>query len=177
MFQINNKTVPWETEGKFNSMLSNGLRLGLWNKSIIKFAFIKSRVFSKVNPRTGRLRRHITCDYCGDDRFEDKIEVDHIMSLPSCTKETITEYVLAMVVVTFDDLQMLCKDKCHLIKNHSDLTGMSMELAALDKQAIAMTKPAKKARATCLRLSIPYTNAKQARVDVFEYLQTKDFKQ
>lgn len=133
----------WKTESMFLSFIRGGIRRHLWAKNPIKLEFMKERRKRIINPTVKSRKAHPTvwgwtCEQCGKDHKV--VEVDHRTGEYSLRKVTdIQSFVEGIVFIRKEDLAILCKP-CHKIKTHSERSGMSLEDAAIDKEAIAICK-------------------------------------
>lgn len=135
----------WKSESAFLSYIRGGIRRHLWSKSPVKLEFLKRARKRIKNPVAKNLKAHPTvwggtCESCGKDYALKDMEVDHKTGEHSlrCV-EDIQKFVEGIVFVTHEDLALLCKP-CHKAKTYSERSGMSIEDAIIEKQAIAICK-------------------------------------
>lgn len=133
----------WKTESAFLSFIRGGIRRHLWAKNPIKLSLLKDRRIRIINPNVKGRKAHPTvwgfvCEQC--QKEVSKVEVDHRTGEYSLRKVSdIQSFVEGIVFVKKEDLAILCKP-CHKIKTHSERSGLSLEDAAIDKEAIAICK-------------------------------------
>lgn len=117
-----------------------------WMKSDVKLAFLYSRTIPDMDPST-RTKWLFQCEICEKLYKENEVEVDHKHGNHSFTKLSDFEgYFNNILMVSADDLQLLCKDipkknhtGCHSIKTLSEARGISFEEAILEKKVLAVT--------------------------------------
>jgi 5-methylcytosine-specific restriction endonuclease McrA len=151
----------WKTRSAFMSYVRGGIRRGLWDKNPVKLEFIKqNRVranigkITKSNPK-GEVWGGI-CQICKGEFREYDLQVDHIIGKNSLTTlDDIMGFIKAIVLVTNDDLQLVCKP-CHGVKTHAEKMGITLQEARLEKEAIAFEKLSKDIQVSFL-LSLNYT--------------------
>lgn len=155
----------WKSKSAFMSWLRGGIRRSLWSKSPIKLEFIKKNRKKIKNPKkTSRSKPEVwgaTCCICGNDRVIANIEVDHKIGNHSLREiDDITTFIESIVLVTDDDLQLVCKE-CHKIKSHAERKGISFDEAAREKKVIAYMKlPTAELVALLEEHDMPCNNAK-----------------
>lgn len=145
------KLNPWETHPKiwknksaFFSWLRSNIRKSLWSRSPIKLDFIKKNRKMIDNPKKGTRNKPrvwgAECCICKKDFVLKEIEVDHKIGNHSLREiEDIQNFIMNIVLVCEDDLQLVCKS-CHTIKTHSEKYNISFEDATLEKKLIAYIK-------------------------------------
>lgn len=117
-----------------------------WMKSDTKLAFMYSKTIPDMDDST-RTKWLYKCEICGNMFKQNEIEIDHKQGHKSSfTKPSeFEEYFNNILMVGFDDLQVLCKDGCHPIKTLSESLGITFEEAKIEKEVISICKlPAKK---------------------------------
>ena len=134
----------WKTKSAFMSWLRGGIRRSLWSRSPIKLEFIKKNRKMIENPKKGsRCKPQVwggECAICKKDFPQNKLEVDHKIGNHSLKNiSDIEGFIMSIVLVEDDDLQMLCDD-CHKIKTHAEKYGLSFEEAIKEKKLIAYGK-------------------------------------
>ena len=135
----------WKTESAFLSYVRGGIRRSLWNKSPIKLEFLKANRKRVVNPvAKNRTRFPLVwggnCYVCKNDFALKDMEVDHLTGEHSLRKlEDLQKFVEGIVCVSNKDLGLICKS-CHKAKTYSERSGMSLEDALIEKEAIAICK-------------------------------------
>lgn len=133
----------WRTESAFMSFLRGGIRRALWSKSPIKMEFIKLKRKRIPNPNPRGRVSHVfgaTCEICNKDFVLSDMNVDHkVGNHPLKSLDDIQSFIENIVCVSHNDLAMVCI-KCHKIKTHAESKGVSMEVAAVEKKAIAIIR-------------------------------------
>ena len=170
----------WKTEAAFLSYIRGGIRRHLWAKNPVKLQFIKESRRQIVNPNPNNRKRFPTvwgavCESCGKEFATKDMEVDHKTGEYSLRKvEDIQSFVEGIVFVRMQDLALLCKP-CHKSKTYAERTGMSIQDAMIEKQAIAICKlPVKEVRAWLTdRNILPDKTAPQRRKQIVEVLKSE----
>lgn len=135
----------WKTEAAFLSYVRGGIRRSLWNKSPIKLQFLKDNRKRIENPVKANRKRFPTvfggnCYVCKNDFALKDMEVDHLTGEHSLRKlEDLQKFVEGIVCVSNKDLGLICKS-CHKAKTYAERSGMSLEDALTEKEAIAICK-------------------------------------
>ncbi|ANA49348.1 homing endonuclease HNH [Pseudomonas phage phiPMW] len=117
-----------------------------WMKSDVKLAFLYSRTIPDMDPNT-RTKWLFQCEICEKLYKMDEVEVDHKHGNHSFTKLSDFEgYFNNILMVSADDLQLLCKDipkknhtGCHSIKTLAEVRGISFDEAIFEKKVLAIT--------------------------------------
>lgn len=168
----------WKTESAFLSYVRGGIRRSLWNKSPIKLEFLKNNRKRVVNPvAKNRARFPLVwggvCYQCKQEFALKDMEVDHMTGEHSLRKlEDLQSFVEGIVCVSSKDLGLICKP-CHKSKTYAERTGMSIQDAIIEKEAIAVCKLPVKALKEWIttRGETPKANAKDRRIQVVEILK------
>jgi len=168
----------WSTQSKFMSWVRGGIRMGLWKKHPVKLEFIKRNtvMIENTNPRSMKrfpMVKAFKCAICDGTFSATKIEVDHIVGNSSLkTMDDVRSFIESMILVTFDDLQIVCHD-CHDIKTHAEKQGITFEEAKIEKQVIAICKGSTSSvKAFLIERGItPAGNAEQRKKQVREALK------
>lgn len=188
---VNVQTEPWKefpyiwsTKSKFMSWVRGGIRGGLWKKHPVKLQYMESKTFKieNTNPRSMKahpLVKASQCEICGvvEKLVVNKknyFEVDHINGNSSLrSMDDVRSFIDSMIMVTFDDLQIVCKE-CHAVKTLAERKGVSFEEAFLEKQVIAVCKGSTSSVKAFLieRGMEPAGNAEQRKKQVREALKT-----
>lgn len=134
----------WKTKSAFMSYIRGGIRAGLWNKSPIKLSFVKERRRQIPNPNPRGNKPTVwgcECEICKNTFVLKDLQVDHIRDVGSSLKDVsdIQQFVEDIAIVVKDELRMVCKE-CHSIISHSQRTGLSFEMAKLEKEIINISK-------------------------------------
>jgi hypothetical protein len=157
------------------TFLRGGIRRALWNKSPIKLEFVKASRKRIANPVAANAKRFPevwggTCYVCNKDFASKDLEVDHLTGEHSLRQmEDIQSFVEGIVCVSKDGLGMICKT-CHKAKSYSERSGMALEDAIIEKQAIAIQKEGDKLWLTSWGVT-PAGNAKLRRAQIIELLK------
>lgn len=167
----------WKTESAFMSWIRGGIRRGLWERSPIKLQFLaknRVRISNGTFKGTGGEKTcwGAKCALCQETFKLKDIEVDHKLGGHSLRSlEDLYNFITNIVLVTEDDLQLVCKP-CHKAKNHSERMGVSFEEAVAEKAVIAICKEGTAAQKDWLqsRGCAPSSNAKSRREQIKEIL-------
>jgi hypothetical protein len=170
----------WKTESAFLSYVRGGIRRSLWNKSPIKLEFLKNNRRRIDNPVASNRKRFPTvwggtCYQCKNEFPLKDMEVDHLTGEHSLRKlADLQSFVEGIVCVSNKDLGLICKP-CHKAKTYAERSGMSIEDALIEKEAIAVCKlPIANLRAwITIRGETPAKNAKERRAQVIKLLKEK----
>lgn len=112
---------PWKTESAFWSWVRGQLRRS-WNRHPVKHLYLQSKRYKKKNEK-GRETWHVDCENCLQTFKQAATQVDHIEPSGSFKRdEDIERFVKRLYFVTFEDLQILCKE-CHLDKTYYERYG------------------------------------------------------
>ena len=120
----------WKTESAFWSWCKGNIRKA-WSRHPVKLEYIKQKRVMIDNPKPKGKRQiwGCQCENCKELFPLSEIEVDHIHTTATLTKQSdIQECVEKLWLVTFDDLQLLCKP-CHKIKTYVQLHNVSVKEA------------------------------------------------
>jgi hypothetical protein len=167
----------WKTEAAFLSYVRGGIRGALWKDSPIKTEFLKENRKMIVNTNKRSMKRYPKvwgglCYECGKEHPLKNMEVDHLIGEYSLRKlEELQSFVEGIVCVSKKDLGLICKP-CHKIKTYAERYEMSLDDAAIEKQAIAIQKGDDKAWLRSQGLT-PASNAKKRREQITTYLKEK----
>jgi hypothetical protein len=170
----------WKTEAAFLSFVRGGIRRALWNKSPIKLEFIKANRKRIPNPVAKNKARFPevwggTCYQCTKDFALKDIEVDHLTGEYSLRNlEELQSFVEGIVCVSSKQLGLICKP-CHKAKTYAERSGMSVEDAIIEKQAIVICKlPVKDVKQFISENGIaPASAAKGRRAQIVDILRRK----
>lgn len=111
-----------------------------WMKSNVKLAYLYMNTIPDMDDST-RTKWLCRCEMCGELFKLTDIEIDHIRGNHSFTKvEDFENYFNNILMVGFDDLQILCKDKCHSQKTYMERYNVSWEEAGLQKICVDLVK-------------------------------------
>ena len=138
-----NKDV-WKTEPEFFSWIRGGIRGGLWNRHPVKLKVLNKQRIKIDNPNPkGRVKQvwGAKCALCKQYHVIKDIQVDHIdggdYSLK--TVDDIQQFFENIVLVTEDDLRLLCKD-CNSTCTYAKRLNISYEEAFCTKYVIKRIK-------------------------------------
>lgn len=118
-----------------------------WMKSDVKLAFMYGKTIPDMDPNT-RTKWLYKCEICENMFRENEIEIDHCEGHHVFTKlEEFENYFNRILMVSADDLQILCKDNpkkkhigCHSYKTLSESHGLTFDEAKIEKQVIEICK-------------------------------------
>lgn len=142
---VNSEGSVWKTESAFYSWFRGGLRKGLWNTHPVKINFLNNTKFkaplgkkTKTNPK-GMVFCH-KCEVCGETKRSSEVEVDHKDQVSiKPLKADILGFIMRMVLITQEDLRIVCKE-CHRIITHAQRKNTTFNEAKADKLAIEACK-------------------------------------
>lgn len=110
-----------------------------WMKSDVKLAYLYSKTIPDMDDST-RTKWLVACEICGKLFKLTDVQIDHKLGNHSFTKVTDFEnYFNNILMVGFDDLQILCEDD-HLSKTLSEKLGISFQEAVLEREVIKVCK-------------------------------------
>lgn len=110
-----------------------------WMKSDVKLAYLYMNTIPDMDDKT-RTKWLVKCEMCGELFKLTDVEIDHKFGNHTFTKvEDFENYFNNILMVGFDDLQILCRDD-HLAKTLSESLGISIEMARTEKKVIAICK-------------------------------------
>jgi hypothetical protein len=165
----------WKTEAAFLSFVRGGIRRSLWNKSPIKLEFLRNNRIKIKNTNARSMKRFPevwggVCYECKKIFDIKNMEVDHLTGEYSLRKlEDLQSFVEGIVCVSKKDLGLICKE-CHKAKTYAERSGMSIDDARIEKQAIAIQKGDDKAWLASQGLTAA-KNAKQRREQIIKHLK------
>jgi len=130
-----------ETDKQFAKWLQGAMRRA-WSKHPAKLTLLQKNRYQTLNKNTGRKCYHIDCMKCGTPVPQGKgggtIECNHkrvVGGFSELCKEKFKDFVINLLWVTEDDLELVCK-KCHDIITYSERSGMTLKEAELEKKII-----------------------------------------
>ena len=158
---------PFKNETAWWNWLRGSIRR-TWSRSPVKIAYKQSRRYKAPVGKNGKEVFVSDCEMCG--KQSRNCEVDHLVGGKGFHDwETFVEWQKRILLVSFDDIQELCKE-CHSAVSHSQKTGLSLEDARIDKTAIELVKT-KKDKAWLLEHGLkPASNAAMRREQIIDYL-------
>ena len=138
----------WNTKSKYLSFIRGGIRRGCWEKNPVKLQVIQDRRVQIPNPNPRGNKPTVwgcKCEICEGLFKQSDIQVDHIRSHFSKFTEIndIQQFVIDMVMVTKDDLRLVCKE-CHEVVSLSQKDGITFEQAKIKKEFINICKDSNK---------------------------------
>lgn len=168
--------TPWKTESAMLAWIRGGIRRGLWNKSPVKLSFLNKNREQIPNPNPKGKKDTVwgaRCCQC-DGLFPiSQIEVDHKRGENSLKSlADIASFIKAIVLVTHDDLQLICKP-CHKIKSYAEKVKISFKDAYAEKEAIRIVKEKKDVQYLENNGIIPGSNQAKRRAQIVEFLKAK----
>lgn len=153
----------WKTRSAFFSWIKGAIRKA-WSKHPVRTGLLKKRIVQLENTNPRSMKRFPTvaavqCENCGEVVKKDMAEVDHNHNkIASLTKiEDIQSCVEALLLVTEEDLQVLCKP-CHEVITFARDHNLSFEEAVLEKKVVQFkSKKAKEQRKVLTECNISET--------------------
>lgn len=142
-----------------------------WMKSDVKLAYLYMNTIPDMDDST-RTKWLCRCEMCGELFKLTDVEIDHKEGNHSFTKvEDFENYFNKILMVGFDDLQILCKDNCHAQKTYMERYGVSWEEAGYQKIAVSLIK--KKMDKDWLRSkgATPQSSAEKRRIQIVKLLK------
>lgn len=142
-----------------------------WMKSDVKLAYLYMNTIPDMDDST-RTKWLCRCEMCGELFKLTDVEIDHKRGNHSFTKvEDFENYFNNILMVGFDDLQILCKDNCHAQKTYMERYGVSWEEAGYQKIAVSLIK--KKMDKAWLKAKgvTPESSAEKRRIQIVELLK------
>ena len=132
----------------------------MWGGSKFKLDKLKesSQLVVNTNPRSMKKYPEVTkytCAICGEMFGSNDVELDHINDENPLTKiEQSEDFLKSIFFTSFNDLQVLCKDRkktikgkkvitdfgCHPIKTYASRYNVSFEQARIEKEFIQIKK-------------------------------------
>ena len=115
-----------------------------WMKSDVKLAYLYSKTVPDFDDST-RTKWLCQCEICGGFFKLSDVEIDHKWTgnrYPFTEVEHFKDYFENILMVGFDDLQVLCKQD-HATKSYMEKNGCTWEEAGYQKFAIALVKDKK----------------------------------
>lgn len=145
----NKKTMPWEeypeiwkNQTAFFAYLRGCLRKA-WNNNPVKHSYIKKNRKKIPNPNPKGNRKEVwgfECESCGKDHVMKEGQVDHINPSGGLNDiEDIQGFVERLLVVTDDDIRLICKP-CHRIITNMERYGHTYEEELIEMQVRDLKK-------------------------------------
>ena len=136
----------WKTESAFMSWLRGGIRR-MWSKHPVRIEFMKQNRIRIPNPNKNGKAKEVwggVCALTGELTPQTSLEVDHKKGNHSLRSiDDIQSFVEGILLVTFDDLQLVSKD-AHKIKSYAEKYNMTFEQAKVHKEVIEICKDKQK---------------------------------
>ena len=157
----------WKTESAFMSWLRGGIRR-MWSKHPVRIEFMKQNRIRIPNPNKNGKAKEVwggICALTGELTPQTSLEVDHKKGNHSLRSiDDIQSFVEGILLVTFDDLQLVSKD-AHKIKSYAEKYNMTFEQAKVHKEVIEICKDKQKVLDTLYGYGVEYipTTAKERR--------------
>ena len=136
----------WKTESAFMSWLRGGIRR-MWSKHPVRIEFMKQNRIRIPNPNKNGKAKEVwggVCALTGELTPQTLLEVDHKKGNHSLRSiDDIQSFVESILLVTFDDLQLVSKD-AHKIKSYAEKHNMAFAEAKVHKEVIEICKDKQK---------------------------------
>lgn len=136
----------WKTESAFMSWLRGGIRR-MWSKHPVRIEFMKQNRIRIPNPNKNGKAKEVwggVCALTGELTPQTSLEVDHKKGNHSLRSiDDIQSFVESILLVTFDDLQLVSKD-AHKIKTYAEKHNMTFNEAKIHKEVIEICKDKQK---------------------------------
>ena len=136
----------WKTESAFMSWLRGGIRR-MWSRHPVRIEFMKQNRIRIPNPNKNGKAKEVwggVCALTGELTPQTSLEVDHKKGNHSLRSiDDIQSFVESILLVTFDDLQLVSKD-AHKIKSYAEKYNMTFEQAKVHKEVIEICKDKQK---------------------------------
>lgn len=156
-------------EAKVLGIVRSAIR-SAWLKSDTKLAYLYMNTIPDMDDST-RTKWLWKCEICGNLFKLNEINVDHKHGNHQFTKvENFPEYFEKILMVGFDDLQILCIED-HKQKSLSESLGVSFEEAGYHKTAIELQKTKKDKEWLQERKVVPSKNKDKRREQIVEFLK------
>lgn len=145
-----------------------------WMKSDVKLAYLYSKTIPDMDDNT-RTKWLVRCEICeGLFKLSD-VEIDHVHGNHSFIEVSdFQNYFDNILMVGFDDLQILCKDGCHATKSYMEKYGCTWKDAVIQKEIISICKVKKDIAWLKEHGIIPASNAKKRREQIEEKMKNGD---
>lgn len=132
--------TPWKTESAWWGYLRGCLRKA-WSRNPIKLNLLKKKRRQIDNPNPKGKKPTVwgfDCEMCEKTYIMSEGEVDHIVGAGSLKSvNDIQGFVERLLFVTEKDLRLVCKP-CHRAITYGEKSGMSIEDAKIEKEAIRL---------------------------------------
>ena len=143
---LSEMSYVWKTESAFMSWLRGGIRR-MWSKHPVRIEFMKQSRICIPNPNKNGKAKEIwggVCALTGEITPQTSLEVDHKKGNHSLRSiDDIQSFIESILLVTFDDLQLVSKD-AHKIKSYAEKHNMTFNEARVHKEVIELCKDKQK---------------------------------
>lgn len=140
-----------------------------WMRSPTKLAYLYSKSEPDMDEESRR-KWKIQCECCKEYFKEADVEVDHIDGNHSFrTVDDFENYFNKILMIGFDDLQILCKE-CHEIKTLQEKLGITFKEARAHKIAISIQKEKREKEWLIEQGLVPEKNQVKRRLQIVEFL-------
>lgn len=158
-------------EKKVVSVVRSAIR-SAWMKSDVKLAYLYSKTIPDMDDST-RTKWLVQCEICGKHFKLNDVEIDHKYTgnkFPFTKVEHFEDYFYNILMVGFDDLQVLCKED-HATKSYMEKNGVTWDEAVIQKEVLSIIKQKKdKSWLTCRGIT-PATSIAKRRIQITEELR------
>lgn len=166
------KNLDEDGKGKESRILNvvRGAIRSAWMKSDTKLAYLYMNTIPDMDDST-RTKWLWKCEICGNLFKLSDVEVDHKAGNHSFTKvEDFPDYFENILMVGFDDLQILCKED-HAIKTLSEAKGIPFEDARILKIIVDLEKKKMLKDYIISQGETPKSNAELRREQAFKLMK------
>ena len=146
-----------------------------WMKSDVKLAYLYSKTVPDFDDST-RTKWLCQCEICGDFFKLSDVEIDHKWTgnqYPFTEVGHFKNYFDNILMVGFDDLQVLCKQD-HATKSYMEKNGCTWDQAVREKLAIALVKDKKDVVWLKEKGYTPATSSAKRRLQIVEILKREN---
>lgn len=143
-----------------------------WMKSDVKLAYLYSKTVPDMDDST-RTKWLCQCEICGEFFKLSDVEIDHKNvgnKYPFTKTEHFQDYFDNILMVGFDDLQVLCKTGCHATKTYMEKNGCTWDEAVAEKTAIALIKEKRELQWLKDHAIVPSSSSTKRRLQIVERL-------
>lgn len=160
------------SEKEYLNWLRSGLRR-VWSKHPVKLGLLQHKRIRRKSI-SGKIIWHYQCESCGEYFKTSEVEVNHKNTVGTMTKENFGECAKRMLMVTENDLEILCKS-CHGLVTYVERYGGDLRTARIAKKVITFGKLNSKEQVAKLQMAgipLPSPNTEKARKEVVrQFLQ------
>ena len=167
----------WKTESAFMSWLRGGIRR-MWSHHPVRIEFMKQNRIRIPNPNKNGKAKEVwggVCALTGELTPQTSLEVDHKKGNHSLRSiDDIQSFVESILLVTFDDLQLVSKD-AHKIKSYAEKHNMTFSEAKVHKEVIEICKDRQKVVDKLNAYGVEYTpTTAKSRREMLTQIMLKD---